>query len=300
MIIISMTDCPPRIRGDLSKWMLEIDTGVYVGQMSARVREEIWKRVCENLHSGRAVMVYSAQNEQHLEFHVHNTSWVPLDLDGLKVMLHPSASYFSGVGTGEQPGFSKASRDRRARQFCSARGKDIAKEAEVVVKIGTTGSNPVQDQIFEMTAVRFVNRIPAEELDLIINPGCHLSAEITQMTGITKTVLSSQGAPLSDALQEFLRFIGCEELIGSDMSLTLSFLNAACQKCGLQPLQNAWTDILPLAREKLGRETDCSLDALAERFSFPAQTHQGLEDCYLISQVFCKLKEISVSSENKA
>ncbi len=48
MIVITLSDCPPKVRGDLSKWLIEINTGVYVGQVSARVREELWKRICEN------------------------------------------------------------------------------------------------------------------------------------------------------------------------------------------------------------------------------------------------------------
>ena len=39
MIVVTVTDCPPRLRGDLSKWLLEINTGVYVGQLNPRVRE---------------------------------------------------------------------------------------------------------------------------------------------------------------------------------------------------------------------------------------------------------------------
>ena len=51
MIVVTLTDCPPRLRGDLSKWLLEINTGVYVGQLNKRVREELWKRICDNLPS---------------------------------------------------------------------------------------------------------------------------------------------------------------------------------------------------------------------------------------------------------
>ncbi len=47
-----MTDCPPRLRGDLSKWLQEVNTGVYVGNVSARVRDAIWERVCENAKIG--------------------------------------------------------------------------------------------------------------------------------------------------------------------------------------------------------------------------------------------------------
>lgn len=91
MIVVSLTDCPPKVRGDLSKWLLEINTGVYVGNVNARVREELWKRICENIKDGQATMVYSTNGEQKLDFLVHNTSWVPVDFDGIKLIRKPSA-----------------------------------------------------------------------------------------------------------------------------------------------------------------------------------------------------------------
>ena len=73
MIVLTIANCPPKLRGDLSKWLLEINTGVYVGRVSARVREALWQRVCENIRDGQATMVFTANNEQHMDFYVHNT-----------------------------------------------------------------------------------------------------------------------------------------------------------------------------------------------------------------------------------
>ena len=56
-----MTNCPPRLRGDLSKWLCEINTGVYVGNVSSRVRDAVWDRVCQNLKNGQATLVYTGQ-----------------------------------------------------------------------------------------------------------------------------------------------------------------------------------------------------------------------------------------------
>ena len=89
MVVVVLTDCPPKLRGDLSKWLFEINTGVYVGNISARVRELLWERICDNVQHGQATMVYSAQGEQKLEFCVHNTSWKIVDFDGIKLMRRP-------------------------------------------------------------------------------------------------------------------------------------------------------------------------------------------------------------------
>ena len=89
MVVVTLTDCPPKLRGDLTKWLMEINTGVYVGKVSARIREMLWTRICEHLSQGRATMVYSTNNEQGMEFCVHNSSWKPVDFDGLQLVMRP-------------------------------------------------------------------------------------------------------------------------------------------------------------------------------------------------------------------
>lgn len=41
MTVIVLTAVPPGLRGHLTRWLLEISSGVYVGYVSARVRELI-------------------------------------------------------------------------------------------------------------------------------------------------------------------------------------------------------------------------------------------------------------------
>ncbi len=90
MIVIVLSKCPPALRGDLTKWMFEISTGVFVGRLTARVRDELWERVVCYCGDGRATMVYSASNEQRMQFRVFNTDLIPTDFDGLWLMVKPS------------------------------------------------------------------------------------------------------------------------------------------------------------------------------------------------------------------
>ena len=89
MIVLCVMNCPPGLRGDLSKWLNEVNTGVYVGRLNARVREELWNRVCSNIKSGQATMVYSTNNEQGFAFLTHNTTWIPVDYEGITLMKKP-------------------------------------------------------------------------------------------------------------------------------------------------------------------------------------------------------------------
>jgi CRISPR-associated protein Cas2 len=127
MIVVSLEVCPPSLRGDITKWLLEIDTNVYAGNMSARVRDELWNKISKAARTtGRAIMAFDSKNEQGMDFYVHNCQWEPTDFDGLKLMLRPSANRMDGHAAGDsatalKPGFSKASKYRTAKFFARKR-----------------------------------------------------------------------------------------------------------------------------------------------------------------------------------
>ena len=108
-----LTACPAGLRGHLTRWLLEIGPGVFVGKVSARVRDRLWAHVVELAKDGRAIMVYSAPTEQRFAFKVHRHDWQPIDLDGLQLMMRPNPG--QAVKTPElRAGWSQASRYRRA------------------------------------------------------------------------------------------------------------------------------------------------------------------------------------------
>ena len=115
MVVLVLTACPAGLRGHLTRWLFEISPGVFVGKVTARVREEMWLRVLELCKDGRALMVHSANNEQGLSFRAHRHDWVPTDLDGLTVMLRPSVDGDACFGDMRR-GWSRASRSRRSRR----------------------------------------------------------------------------------------------------------------------------------------------------------------------------------------
>ena len=45
MVVLVLTACPSGLRGDLTRWLLEIAPGVYVGRVSARKREVVGARL---------------------------------------------------------------------------------------------------------------------------------------------------------------------------------------------------------------------------------------------------------------
>lgn len=69
MLVLVLECAPPKLYGFCSSWALQVATGVYVANLPAKTREEIWKQVLEWSDSGtRAIMLWpSSANEQGLE-----------------------------------------------------------------------------------------------------------------------------------------------------------------------------------------------------------------------------------------
>lgn len=118
MLVLVLTAVPPGLRGFLTRWLLEISAGVFVGKVSKRVRELLWERTQTMVRTGRAIMVFSARNEQGLSFLVHGHHWEPIDVEGITLMLRPheqTRQPSSGAGSTPAIGWSKASRRRKTR-----------------------------------------------------------------------------------------------------------------------------------------------------------------------------------------
>lgn len=62
MIIVERASAS--LRGQLTRWLLEVKAGVFVGTVSKRVREKLWEVVCGRNSKGGSLMVYRARNEQ--------------------------------------------------------------------------------------------------------------------------------------------------------------------------------------------------------------------------------------------
>lgn len=114
MVVVVLSACSSGLRGHLTKWLLEVSAGVFVGHVSARVRDLLWLNVCEMSSDGRALLVFSVPGEQRMDFRVHNHHWVPTDFDGLTLMLRPASEAPAPVAD-EPPaaGWSAASKRRK-------------------------------------------------------------------------------------------------------------------------------------------------------------------------------------------
>lgn len=116
MTVIVVAACPVGLRGHLTRWLLEIAPGVFVGKVSNRVRDLMWLRVLDMVKTGRAIMVYHANNEQGLAFQVHEHDWQPVDIEGINLMLRPATpTDTTPTDHNRTTGWSNAAKRRRYR-----------------------------------------------------------------------------------------------------------------------------------------------------------------------------------------
>lgn len=87
MIVVVTENVPPRLRGRLAIWLLQIRAGVYVGDVSRRVREMIWEQCSELSEEGNVVMAWKTNTESGFDFQTVGTNRrVPVDMDDLRLV----------------------------------------------------------------------------------------------------------------------------------------------------------------------------------------------------------------------
>lgn len=55
---------PPGLRGFLTRWLLEISAGVFIGNPSARIRDALWNEVQQYAGQGRALLVVTVLRQE--------------------------------------------------------------------------------------------------------------------------------------------------------------------------------------------------------------------------------------------
>ncbi|UXH76787.1 type I-E CRISPR-associated endoribonuclease Cas2e [Roseateles amylovorans] len=87
MLVVVTEAVPPRLRGRLAIWLLEVRAGVYIGDVSRRTREMIWHQLVEGHEGGNVVMAWASRSETGFEFQTLGANRrEPVDYDGLRLV----------------------------------------------------------------------------------------------------------------------------------------------------------------------------------------------------------------------
>lgn len=87
MLVIVVENVPPRLRGRLAVWLIEVRAGVYVGDVSKKVREMLWETIEAGIGDGNVVVAWSTNTESGFDFQtLGKNRRMPVEMDGIKLV----------------------------------------------------------------------------------------------------------------------------------------------------------------------------------------------------------------------
>ncbi len=158
----------------------------------------------------------------------------------------------------------------------------------VAFDLETTGLYARRDRIIEIGAVRMRDGREVDRFQTFVDPGQPLEKRTTDLTGITDDML--RGAPaISEALPQFLKFVGDSILVAHNADFDTTFIQRACKEQGI-PYTLTSVDTLTVAQNLLPELTKYNLDVLAKHFELADfNHHRAGDDALICGHIMAKL-----------
>ena len=291
--VVTLKSVPPSLRGDLTKWMQEIATGVYIGNFNSRIREKLWNRIQANVGEGEATISYYYRNEIGYQFDTINSQKSVVDFDGIPLVLIPNPK----ISSENHPklGYSNAAKSRKIKEPQANSLKPY-----VVIDIETDGLDEKKNTIIEIGAVKF-NGQQVEEFNSLIKYEEKLPTAISKLTGISKSLLDQEGRDLEEVLSEFLLFIGKLTLVGYNIHFDIQFINNKLNKFGLPILINKTHDIMRYVKDEKLFLDNYQLQTALKAYGIEDQVpHRALKDARLIYHLSTKVNKFLARMKEKS
>lgn len=162
-----------------------------------------------------------------------------------------------------------------------------------VLDIETTGLSPKNNEIIELSALKIRNKEVVREFSVLVNPDCHISSFISNLTGISDEMVKD-AVCIEEALKEFIEFVGKDKVIGHNVMFDLNFIK---EKAMLHLHRKTWfacLDTMKISRELFPFERHHRLSDVASRLNVVQEgAHRGLVDCYSTYRCFEKMRDIN-------
>ena len=157
----------------------------------------------------------------------------------------------------------------------------------VAFDIETTGLNASSDRMTEIGAVIFAGGEIKESFNTFVDPGMHIPAEITQLTGISDKDV--RGAPdEGEAMRMFLEFAGDRPIVAHNADFDTGFMSSACARCGID-FEPVYLDTLSLSHALLPDLKRHKLDIVSNRLSLPEfNHHRASDDALVVARIMGK------------
>lgn len=284
--VITLSNAPPSLKGDLTKWMQEIATGVYIGQINIKIREELWKRVIENIGNGAATLSYHCQGEMGYKFQTYQTEREVVNYEGMLLVKIPNRHQREEE---LKEGFSTQAKMREAKSF--NRYYQQKTPPFIILDIETDGLDPKRNRIIEIGAMR-IDGNKIEIYEKLIQIDCSLNQDIIDLTGITDDLLKKSGVPVEEGLEGLKTFIKDYDIIGYNIGFDISFLNYYFKKYNMDPILNKTIDTMRLVKKEKMFLENYKLKTVLQAYGIQKKVdHRAIKDCQLIYELTSKLNK---------
>lgn len=234
MTVITISNSTNSLRGDLSKWMQEIATGVYIGNFNTKIRERLWDRVKRDIGKGYATLSYRVNNEIGYEFKTYRTNREIIRYDGIPLVLISNVCENQKIDEVEF-GFSNSYKNRKIKKIQKYKNnqKNLLRKKYIVLKVVHT-----DESIITQVMALKVNLGDIENEKLILNFNVEQSKIENEYSEV---ILKS--------LSEFLTFIEDLPIIGYSLKSDIDLLNIELVKVGRSKITNNKYDILRFVKK---------------------------------------------------
>jgi len=170
----------------------------------------------------------------------------------------------------------------------------------VAVDVETTGLSPIQNEIIEISGLKYVEGVLVEEFVSFVKPKTEITPEITKITGITNDMIK-EAPGIDETIIAFIGFTEGLSLVAHNADFDMGFINKACQNLGFEP-ENGVVDTLQISRD-LYDLNKYNLVAVASHLGIETDgAHRAKADAQMCAKVFLssiKKMKTSNSGEDK-
>lgn len=91
LLVMILERVKPSLRGELTRWLIEPKAGVFVGKVSALVKEKLWNKCLKSAGDGSVVQIWTDSNEQGFSLRCHGERARNLvDMEGIVLVCDNS------------------------------------------------------------------------------------------------------------------------------------------------------------------------------------------------------------------
>lgn len=168
----------------------------------------------------------------------------------------------------------------------------------VAVDVETTGFSPINNELIEISAIKYKNGKKIDTFSTLIKPKESIPYHITKITGISNNMVEDSPY-IEDVKGDLVDFIGDLTIVAHNASFDLKFLN---QNTNNSFIDNHIVDTVPISKIIAPELPNHKLGTVAKFIGIDEDNfHRAEFDCECCAQIYIeylKMKENKISSFN--